>query len=161
MGTTPMTLLEEPLLAWTPRILIALALLAGCTPDPTAAGAGKSGDPYANASAPPKDPLWGNIVIPSPSPGDTNPLKVRTERNEVFYSLHREGPKVITYISRRLEDKDDVLHKGEFLHTESDDPLSHYEVVLSYKRFYKGHYSVTAYQDNDPVPAGERAFAIE
>lgn len=145
------------------QLLLGLALLAGCAQDPTGAtgAAGTGSSPAAGASVDPKDPLWGNIVIPSPSPGDTNPLKVVSLGNEVHYTVMIDGAKVITYITRRVEDKDDVLHKEEFLHTESDDPKSHYEIILSYKRFYRGHYTIQAYKDNDATPIGERTFAIE
>jgi hypothetical protein len=86
---------------------------------------------------------------------------VVSKGNEVHYTLMIEGAKVVTYITRRTEDQNDVLHKDEFLHTESDDPQSHYEIILSYKRFYRGHYTVQAYRDNDTAPSGERTFAIE
>jgi hypothetical protein len=144
------------------RLLLGLALLAGCAQDPAATGSGAAdGSRALGASEAPKDPLWGNIVIPSPSPGDTNPLKIMVVGNEVHYTVQTEGPKVMTYITRRVEDKDDLVHKDEFLHMESDDPVSHYEVVLSYKRFYHGHYSVTAFADNNSAAIGERTFSIE
>jgi len=140
------------------RLIVGLALLAGCSQDPTSTAS--SGDPAPDASAA-KDPLWGTIVLASEAPDDGNPLHIRVEGLSVYYTVSKTGPRVVSYITRRDEDANDPIHKNDFLHVESDVPESEFQIVLSYKRFYHGHYTVSAYADNLDSLVGQRKFSIE
>jgi hypothetical protein len=148
------------------------AILAGCTETSLQPATSASASPNNFSQlgpagwdpSPPKDPLWGNIVLPEPSPGDPGVLRVRVDGLDLVYTVHLpdlDGTKVVTYITRRLEDANDVLHKDEFLHMESDVPESHFEIRLSYKRFFHGNYTVTAHADHTENALGVRNFVIE
>lgn len=185
--------MERPpdLQPWLPRALgvgaLVVGWLVGCAgggPNGANGQAGASSSPGVNivgnlpgaGYSPDPNSIWGVIQLPSPSPGDTNPLQLALNGQDLVYTVMLSGvtaPKVVTY--NTVRDADYSTPKPvpgatpttypspvvDRVQEESSDVDSHFEIRVTYKRFFHGDYTVTAIGDINPKPVGVRHFHVE
>lgn len=154
---------------------LVMAWAVACSPDAgTGTGAGGTAgvDGEATAAGQVDDPnsAWGVIELPSPSPGDVNPLQLALDGVNLVLTLNLSGvtaPRNATYVVHRL---DPVLPPSvlalvqtpppDVIHLENDVVEDHFRVKINDKRFYPGDYEATAYGDGSPTALGTRRFHV-
>jgi hypothetical protein len=180
---------SRPSLARNIRVMAALTLIIGwiasCGPGGTGGTSGTDGttiDAFGRKIlAPPSknhysslDPAWGVINLPSPSPGDANPLRVNKDGPDLVYTfVPAPGASVqtVTYISQRttgqaaatgaaLPVDPHASPPSDTVQQESSASENRFEVRVGYQHFYHGEYRLYAFVNRGQDASGSLDFSV-